>query len=398
MPIVDSIMSFIRSLAPATSEAEVGARIADARRRTPIPVLWLFGKTQTGKTSIVKFLTGADDAEIGNGFRPCTRFSRSYDFPNSDAPLMTFLDTRGLDEPDYDPAEDIARFNESAHLVIATVKAMDHAQENVLSHVEQIRQAGPTRPILLALTCLHEAYPQRQHSDPYPFETTLYPESAPHSLLRSIGEQQRRFRDLANDIIPIDLTNPEEGFHNPIYGGDELKKSIIRHLPELYRQTLIALDRGTHELRDAAVGRAMPIILGYSYFAAGAGAIPIPFVDLLIIPGIQVKLVMELAELYGQPLAGKGFMELAAGLGLGLVARQAAREFAKFIPVVGAAAGAALAGASTYALGRAFCFYYQSVHEGHVPDSAAVKHLFEEQMATAERSWFGKSSTSEAKP
>src|SRR5262249_22744210 len=162
------------------------------------------------------------------------------------------------------------------HLVIATVKAMDHAQENVLRHLEQIRLAAPTRPILLALTCLHEAYPQQQNPAPYPFETTLYPESAPQPLLRSISEQQRRFRDLANDIIPIDLTRPEEGFHEPNYGGDELKKSIIRHLPELYRQTLIALDRGTHELRDAALTRAMPVILGYSYLAAGAGAIPIP--------------------------------------------------------------------------------------------------------------------------
>ena len=51
-------------------------------RRTPIPVIWLFGKTQSGKTSIVKFLTGADSAEIGNGFQPCTRFSRHYLFPS----------------------------------------------------------------------------------------------------------------------------------------------------------------------------------------------------------------------------------------------------------------------------------------------------------------------------
>src|ERR1700679_966007 len=109
--MLDSIKSFYHLLSASAREAEVQARIADARKRAPIPVLWLFGKTQTGKTSIVKFLTGASEAEIGNGFRPCTRFSRTYDFPNPEAPLLTFLDTRGLDEPGYDPTEDLAQLD-----------------------------------------------------------------------------------------------------------------------------------------------------------------------------------------------------------------------------------------------------------------------------------------------
>ena len=92
------------------------------RQHTPVPVFWLFGKTQSGKTSIIKFLTGADDAEIGQGFRPCTRFSRQYQFPTGEAPLLTFLDTRGVDEPGYDVAEDLARFDPQAHVVIVTVK------------------------------------------------------------------------------------------------------------------------------------------------------------------------------------------------------------------------------------------------------------------------------------
>src|SRR5262249_12059504 len=155
-------------------------------------------------------------------------------------------------------------------------------------HLEEIRRVKPSRPVLLALTCLHEAYPQQQHPAEYPFKETLFPDAVPEALLRSIAEQQQRFRDLVDDIVPIDLTNPEEGFTNPNYGGEELKESILRHLPEAYRQTLVALDRATGELRDAYLAAAMPTILGYSYFAAGAGAIPIPFVDLFILPGIQI--------------------------------------------------------------------------------------------------------------
>src|SRR5947209_2185109 len=116
--------------------------------RTPVPVFWLFGKTQTGKTSLIKYLTGADDAEIGHGFKPCTRFSRRYEFPTADAPLLTFLDTRGMDEPGYDPKEDLAQFNDLAHVVVVTVKALDHSQERTLENLRRIRRSRPGRPVV----------------------------------------------------------------------------------------------------------------------------------------------------------------------------------------------------------------------------------------------------------
>ena len=68
------------------NDRQFQARLEDARKRAPTPVFWLFGRTQSGKTSIIKYLTGATDAEIGSGFRPCTRFSREYPFPNAEAP------------------------------------------------------------------------------------------------------------------------------------------------------------------------------------------------------------------------------------------------------------------------------------------------------------------------
>src|SRR5947208_3036160 len=122
-------------------DATLQRRLEELRHKTPVPVFWLFGKTQSGKTSIIKFLTGADDAEIGQGFRPCTRFSRQYEFPTAEAPLLTFLDTRGVDEPGYDPQEDLARFDALAHVILITVKVMDHALENLLEHFRPIRNA-----------------------------------------------------------------------------------------------------------------------------------------------------------------------------------------------------------------------------------------------------------------
>ncbi|HEV3146785.1 MAG TPA: DUF697 domain-containing protein, partial [Gemmataceae bacterium] len=400
-------------------EAGLKKRLDKLRAEVPVPVFWLIGKTQSGKTSIIKYLTGAEDAEIGQGFKPCTRFSRQYQFPTADAPLLTFLDTRGMDEPGYDPKEDLAKFDAMAHVVILTVKVLDHALENFLKHWKTMRRSRPDRPAVLALTCLHEAYPQEQHLLPYPFAgepqtwTTIVgmdgqddkvakrqgdPETASAALgsigppisvalVRSLAAQRDRFKGLVDHVVPVDLTPPGEGFNDPNYGGEKLKETLLNALPGGYRQTLIMLDKATRELQDFYAAHALPYILGYSSLAATAGAFPIPWVDLLVLPSIQTRMIYRLAEFYGQPLSGQRFLELASTMGLGLVMRQAVREVVKFIPVVGSLAGATLAGTSTFALGKAFCYYYRAVHKGHVPKPEDLRHYYQEQLAVAEQEW-----------
>jgi uncharacterized protein (DUF697 family) len=366
---------------------DLDATLAELRAKTPAPVFWLLGKTQSGKTSIIRYLTGADEAVIGSGFRPCTKASRQYQFPSAEAPLMTFLDTRGVDEPGYDPAEDVAAFDETAHVVIVTAKATDFAQGNIRSALEPIRRASPSRPVVLCVTCLNEAIPRQPHPTPYPFAGEAVPESVPEPLRRSIEEHKRAFEGLFDVCVPIDLTKPEDGFPDPNYGGLQFKHTLLDVLPEAYRQTLLRLKDATEALKDVHLRHAVPVIVGYASMAASAGAVPIPFVDLFMLPGIQSRMVHHLAKLYGQPMTAERFKEIAASLGIGLVARQVVRELTKFIPYVGSVAGAAVAWASTYALGRAFCYYYQAVCEGHVPDTQTLRKVYHEQYAAAEVGW-----------
>src|SRR6185437_16590518 len=74
-----------RLFSASARDARLQEYLEQLRQQLPIPVFWLFGKTQSGKTSIIKYLTGADSAEIGKGFQPCTRFSRQYQFPLREA-------------------------------------------------------------------------------------------------------------------------------------------------------------------------------------------------------------------------------------------------------------------------------------------------------------------------
>jgi uncharacterized protein (DUF697 family) len=384
-----------RLFSSSAREAELKKYLDELRQRLPVPLLWLYGKTQSGKTSVVKFLTGADQAEIGRGFQPCTRFSREYQFPTAQAPLVRFLDTRGLDEPGYDPQEDLDRFNNEAHVVLVTVKALDHAQENVLTHLRRLREAQPRRPVVLVLTCLHEAYPQRQHPQPYPFTGDGEPAAAepplPEDLSRSLAEQRRRFEGLFDRWVAVDLTPAEEGFQEPNYGGERLRQVLLDVLPAALGQTLLTLEEASKGLQDLYARQAQPYVVAYSSMAATAGALPIPVVDLVLLSGIQSRMVYDLAQLYGQPLTGKRFLEIAGTLGLGIMARQAARGMFKWIPVIGSVAGSvaggAMAGASTYALGKAFCFYYSRVHQGHVPQPEELRRYYKEQLAEAEKTW-----------
>lgn len=362
-------------------------RLAQLRERTPAPVFWLFGKTQSGKTSIIKYLTGADAAEIGEGFRPCTRFSRQYEFPTPETPLLTFLDTRGMDEPGYEPSEDLATFSHQAHVMIVVAKVLDHAQENVLRHLRQIRKAQPTRPVVLVLTCLHEAYPQEQHPVPYPFGNDGAAGAVPEALARSLEEQRRRFGELVDHVVPVDLTRPEEGFAQPDYGGEALKGVLLDVLPTAYRQTLLTLDEAKREFQDYHARRALPHIVGYATLGATAGAIPVPWLDLLILPAIQSQMIYHVARLYGQPLSATRFIELASTLGLGMLLRQATRELVKFIPYVGSVAAGVLAGASTFALGKAACYYFSAIHQGHVPKPEDLRRYYHEQLTQAEGFW-----------
>src|SRR6478752_7329465 len=137
---------------------ETASPIAD-RARQFAPVVWLIGKVQSGNSSIVRVLTQSTQAEVGSGFRARTRMARVFDFP-ADAPIIRFLDTRGLGEATYDPAEDIAFCEGRSHLILAVAKAMDQQQSAVLDVIAAARRAHPDWPVVVAQTSLHEGYPQ----------------------------------------------------------------------------------------------------------------------------------------------------------------------------------------------------------------------------------------------
>lgn len=370
------------------ADDEFEAARAKLLEKTPVPVFWLFGKTGSGKSSIVRALTGATSAEIGNGFRPQTKTSSEYDFPNAEQPVVRFLDTRGLGEAHYDPAEDIAAFAARAHLVLVVARVADQALEPIVVPLKKMRAAAPHRPVVLALTCLHEAYPMEQHPAPDPFVAgEPHPETLPGELQRMLLMQQERFAGLVDHIVPIDLTPVEEGFDQPQFGADRLETTLQAALPAAFRQTLLQLHDVREQLQDLTERQAWPLILSYSSLAATAAATPLPWADIPVVMGLQTRLIYQLAELYGQKFQSEELVKLAGVLGGQMLGRFAIRAPLKFLPFVGHAASAALAFAYTLSLGKACCWYFGELKAGHIPTQDDLNRVWSEKLSDAVAVW-----------
>lgn len=373
------------------SEEELERQEAALLARTPIPVIWLFGKTGSGKSSIIREITGTSTAEVGSGFRPCTRTSEEYDFPDAEQPIVKFLDTRGLGEAAYDPAEDIAAFESRAHVVLVTVRVVDHALTEMLAPLRKIRAAQPSRPVILALTCLHEAYPGEQHPQPDPFASgELIPNGLPDDLRRCLELQRERFAGLVDRIVPIDLTAADSGFTPIDLGANRLNATLMELLPTAYRQTLLQLTEELAPLRNALEKQALPIILSYSGLCATASAAPLPWVDIPVVMGLQSHMVYRLAELYGQKMEAEWLLKMAGAVGGRLLARFAVRAPLKFIPFLGSTVNAAMSFAYTFSLGKACCWYFGRVRQGVVPTQEELDKVWSEQLQRALERWKGR--------
>ncbi len=353
--------------------------VVDESRRLA-PVVWLIGKVQAGKTSIVRTLTGASDAEIGAGFRACTKAARLFEFPAA-APIIRFLDTRGLGEVDYDPAADIAYGEDQAHLVLAVVKAMDAEQGAVLDTVRAARERHPDWPVVVAQTTLHEGYAAGEgHILPYPFASGEAAAAVPEALRRALAHQRALFDGLpgrgAVRFVPVDLTRPGDGYDPVDYGREALIAALVDVAPHAMKVVLRELpgSQGEPEGRSANA-----YILGYAAAAGASDAVPITGV--VTVPVLQAAMLRQLAQIYAVSWDRRTYAEFLTALGTGTLVRTAStfgiRQLVKLVPIygqtVGAATAAAASFAATYAIGKAASYYLARKKRGaEVEDLAKV--------------------------
>ena len=351
----------------------------------------LIGKTQAGKSSIIRGLTGASADIVGQGFRPHTQHTQQYCYPSELLPLLTFTDTVGLGEAESSVEAVLAELSEQLateihkpRLLVWTVKVSDFAVDAVLQLAQSLRQRFPEVPALLVLTCRHELYPPDQVDHP-----TEGDHAELVDLQRAIAAHRQAFAGYCDRIVDIDFTLPEDPFRNQFDGRDDLIAALSDLLPQAEAQALRQLLAGevAQALEKLYRSVSQRYQLAFSLAASGVAAIPLPFAAMPLLTALQALMVVAIGQVYGQSLSWSQAVALIASIGGGFLAQAAGRELLKVIPGFGSAVAATWAGAYTWALGEAASFYFGELWQGKVPDRDRIRHLLRDSFDRYRAHW-----------
>lgn len=368
------------------NEDQIASILEKMRAELPTTEAWLIGKPQSGKSSVVRGLTGVSADIIGQGFRPHTQHTQRYAYPSADLPLLLFTDTVGLGDVDRDVAniiqelqDDLAQQARGARIVLITVKVNDFALNTLHQILQEVRVQHPTIPVVLVVTCLHELYAAGVEHSPYP-PTQI-------SVQRAFNELKRSFDGLYDAAVLIDFTLEEDGYLPVFYGLDALLHVLSEQLPEAESNAIYQLLDQTHEAttqlgtiyRDVA----RRYISAFAVIAATLAAVPLPFATMPAITVLQVSMIVALGQLYGQRLSVSQAGGVASTIAGGFVAQAVGRELIKLVPGFGSVIAASWAAAYTWALGEGACVYFGDLMGGKKPDPKRIQAVMQEAFKSA---------------
>jgi uncharacterized protein (DUF697 family) len=149
-------------------------------------------------------------------------------------------------------------------------------------------------------------------------------------------------------------------------------------------QALPAVSMAGHE------EQALAVVEGFLPWAAGAGVVPLPGIDMALIMGVQLRMLAKLSEVYAVPFKEQAAKSVVATLlatlvqntvlgGLGLAL--------KSMPVLGSLLGIvvlpAVAVAGTFALGKVFITHFEAGGTFLDFDPRKVRDHFQVEFAKA---------------
>lgn len=375
----------------SVDEAKVAEILAKVRAELPTTEALLIGKPQAGKSSIVRALTGVSPEIVGQGFRRHTQHTERYAYPSDDLPLLIFTDTVGLGDVKQETPViieellgELQQESNRARILILTVKINDFATDTLRQIAEQLRQEYPNIPCLLAVTCLHELYPNPTDDHPeYPPE---YEE-----INRAFAAIEENFEKLSDRSVLIDFTLEEDDYNPVFYGLEAFRDSLAELLPEAEARTIYQLldEQASKQLGNIYRDVGRRYILSFTIMAATAAAVPLPFATMPVLTALQVSMVGLLGNLYGQTISPSQAGGVVSVIGGGFVAQAVGRELVKFIPGFGSAIAASWAAAYTWALGESACVYFGDLMGGKKPDPEKIQGVMQEAFESAKERFKG---------
>lgn len=137
-----------------------------------------------------------------------------------------------------------------------------------------------------------------------------------------------------------------------------LMSLLAAELPNQAKIEMIRISRDRH----AQLHVAQTLIKSTTAICAAIGAQPIPLADMPILTTLQVLMVSGIMHVSGRERSLRAATEfiaaLGANVGVGMLLREGARAMLKFFPGWGNVVCGMVAGAGTYAVGRAATAYF----------------------------------------
>jgi uncharacterized protein (DUF697 family) len=163
-------------------------------------------------------------------------------------------------------------------------------------------------------------------------------------------DTQRRVRDRLLTVVRI--TEPQ---------SVETRRLMTLLAAELPNQAKIEMIRISRD-RQAQLHVAQMLVKSTTAICAAIGAQPIPLADMPVLTALQVLMVSGIMYISGRERSLRAATEfmaaLGANVGVGMLLREGTRAMLKFFPGWGNVVCGMVAGAGTYAVGRAATAYF----------------------------------------
>jgi len=181
--------------------------------------------------------------------------------------------------------------------------------------------------------------------------------SAVEKLQAALSEKDD-LRDYLIGVLEIPLNAPDTKASESSAAAARLMALLSNELPNEARVEMIRISRD----RQAQAQIAQVLVKSTSAICTAIGAQPIPLADLPILTTLQLVMVSGIMYIAGRERSLRAATEFIGALGVnvgaGMVLREGARAVLKFFPGWGNVVCGMVAGAGTYALGRAAIVYF----------------------------------------
>jgi small GTP-binding protein len=273
------------------------------------------GPVNAGKSTLFNLLEGKDFSEVG----PIPGTTK-VPIQRAIGPFM-LVDTPGFGEVGgVDRADIAARSAAGADAVLLMLDAsagLRQGDADLLAYLTSLR-----RPVVVALNKIDIL--GKDH-------------------MRVVQDAQTR---LGVPVIPI---SAKKGTNV----AEQLVPALIDALPDL----AIALGRELPALRRIA---AQKVVKQSAAINTAVGAQPIPLIDIPVLLTLQVRMVLRVAAIYGEPFNAKHAKELVSTIAGGLAFRYLAMQGARLVPTGGWAVAAGIAALGTWSMGQVAIEYFES--------------------------------------